>query len=164
MCISCYTLCDIQWALNSSVQAAIKCTPMELVFRYKLCGKEDDPLVKEVRAVNSKLVTEKTVTFDEVSDRLKQQQKRMRKGTTEVIQTFDHGDLVLVKSPSVATGESQKLEKKYRGPYVVKKILRNDRYVIADIPGQNVSQKRYEGIQHVSRLRPIRNESSAEDD
>lgn len=43
---------------------------------------------------------------------------------------FKEDDLVLVKSVAASTGESRKLEPKYRGPYVVVKKLDNDRYVI----------------------------------
>ncbi|KAK9720036.1 hypothetical protein QE152_g22341 [Popillia japonica] len=48
--------------------------------------------------------------------------------------TYQLGDYVLVKNIDTTPGTNKKLLPKYRGPYEVKKILENDRYLITDIP------------------------------
>ncbi|XP_017488672.1 PREDICTED: uncharacterized protein LOC108376920 [Rhagoletis zephyria] len=59
--------------------------------------------------------------------------------------TYSVDDLVVVQHEPSATGESRKLEPKYRGPYVIAKVLGKDRYLLHDIDGMQVSQKRYLG-------------------
>ena len=51
---------------------------------------------------------------------------------------YKENDLVMIKNIPSAGG-SIKLEPKFKGPYRVKKILDNNRYVIEDVPGFQVS-------------------------
>ncbi|XP_037728100.1 uncharacterized protein LOC119559042 isoform X4 [Drosophila subpulchrella] len=51
------------------------------------------------------------------------------------------GNLVVVENEPAATGESRKLEPRYLGPYIVVKVLGNDRYVIEDIPGIQITSR-----------------------
>lgn len=50
-------------------------------------------------------------------------------------------DLVVIENEPASTGDSRKLEPKFRGPYIVRKVLGNDRYLLEDIPGYQVSNK-----------------------
>ncbi|KYN36501.1 hypothetical protein ALC56_09151, partial [Trachymyrmex septentrionalis] len=45
------------------------------------------------------------------------------------------GELVTVRNFESTLGVSKKILPTFRGPYEVKKILRNDRYFISDLPG-----------------------------
>jgi len=56
---------------------------------------------------------------------------------------YSTANLVVVENEPVSTGESRKLEPRYRGPYVVVKALGNDRYVIEDIPGVHITARKY---------------------
>jgi len=38
-----------------------------------------------------------------------------------------------------ATGDTHKLDPAFKGPYIVTKVLCNDRYVIEDLPDRSVS-------------------------
>ncbi|KAJ8913126.1 hypothetical protein NQ315_006044 [Exocentrus adspersus] len=61
--------------------------------------------------------------------------------------TFGVGQQVLVrraKGPN--DGQSRKLEPRYKGPFVVTKILDHDRYVINEIPGSKHTRTAYTGI------------------
>ena len=64
-------------------------------------------------------------------------------------------DLVLLRSKTPATGESRKLEMKYKGPYEVVKALGNDRYFIQDIEGEQQSGRLFKGIFAVDRFKKV---------
>jgi len=59
-------------------------------------------------------------------------------------QTFySLGDLVLVGNEPFSTGTSRKLETRYKGPFIIKKVLPNDRYLVEDIPNAQRKQRHY---------------------
>ena len=59
-----------------------------------------------------------------------------------------------------ATGESRKLNKRARGPYEIKTVIGNDRYVLEEIEGEQQSQRPYKGIVAVNRLIEVPKQSS----
>jgi len=54
---------------------------------------------------------------------------------------YRKGDYVLIRDSRSTIGESAKLKPKYKGPYLVEKCLGNNRYVITDIPGFNLTSR-----------------------
>lgn len=64
------------------------------------------------------------------------------------------GDYVMIENVDVTPGVNKKLIPNYRGPYIVKAVLDNDRYVVSDIEGFQVTQMPYEGIMAPSRMKP----------
>lgn len=46
---------------------------------------------------------------------------------------YSIGEIVFLRRPAIYTGESTKLQSKFRGPLVVTKILPNDVYQVADV-------------------------------
>ncbi|XP_017470367.1 PREDICTED: uncharacterized protein LOC108362045 [Rhagoletis zephyria] len=63
-------------------------------------------------------------------------------------------DLVVIENDLQATGESRKLDIRYRGPYVVTKVLGNDRYLIEDIDGMQHKQKRFCSVYASDKIKP----------
>lgn len=60
----------------------------------------------------------------------------------------------MVANVDNTVGVSKKLIPKYRGPYEIKRVLPNDRYVVSDIMGFQNTQIPYDGILEASRLKP----------
>lgn len=55
------------------------------------------------------------------------------------------GDLVVVRRANLANdGKSTKLVPKYKDPYVIKEVLKHDRYVVEDLPGSRRARKKIE--------------------
>lgn len=73
------------------------------------------------------------------------------------------GELVLVEKDPQATGLSKKLEPKYKGPYLVERALGNDRYLIVDVPGVQLKQKKTSTIFAADRMKPWSVNASLED-
>lgn len=66
---------------------------------------------------------------------------------------YETDDLVMVKNFETGPG---KLAPAYRGPYKVIKKLRNDRYIIGDMEGLQLSQKSYKGTWEAVNIKPWR--------
>lgn len=66
---------------------------------------------------------------------------------------YNEGDYVLMKDTCAKSGISLKLKPNYKGPYVVKKTLGNNRYVIVDIPGFNLTSHSMKSILLSDRLK-----------
>ena len=131
-------LSQIQWAVNNNRSATTKQSPSSLVLSYHprdmhrniialVLHDEDDNKIQNIEERKLKAVEE--------IDREQQKQKigfDKRRGAPS---RYNVGDMVLVERDILATGESRKLETRYKGPYWVVAVLANDRYVIEDIPG-----------------------------
>lgn len=64
------------------------------------------------------------------------------------------GDQVMIKNFDSTPGASRKLIPQFRGPYEIRKVLGNHRYLIADCPGFQNSQKQYTGVWAANNMRP----------
>ncbi|KAM7300338.1 hypothetical protein ISCGN_020902 [Ixodes scapularis] len=84
-------------------------------------------------------------------DQEKQREHYNKKRVTAPV--YKPGDMVLLEREPVATGESRKLRPKYRGPYVVVEKLPHDRYRVQDLPETQRSQRFYDGIAAVDKMK-----------
>ncbi|XP_071052949.1 uncharacterized protein [Onthophagus taurus] len=108
----------------------------------------------EDEAVSEEEITEiRTDALHEIRKRQKDQKERFDKLHIKP-RKYQEGDLVLVKCEATATGESRKLALRYKGPYVIHKVLPNDRYGLKDIPGAPRSQKPYHSVFASDRMKP----------
>lgn len=75
----------------------------------------------------------------------------------------------MIKNIVTTVDLNHKLLPKYKGPYVVDKVLRMDRYLIKDIEGFQLSQKPFSGVYNPDRIKlwirdnVSNNESETED-
>ena len=67
--------------------------------------------------------------------------------------TYKENDYVMIKNVDVTVGQNKKLIPKFRGPYVVRKVLDQDRYIVGDIEGFQLTQRPYEGIIGPDRMK-----------
>lgn len=150
-------LFDVQWSLNNSVHRVTKCTPFELVFKHKAIGLHDSPLTLEIKHLNSELSKEDQANNDVVTDLLEKNRiRQLEKCDMNVTKSkLELGDIVMVKTQPVSSGESRKLEPKYRGPYNITKVLDKDRYIVEDIEGEQQSGRLYKSILSSDRLKLV---------
>lgn len=76
---------------------------------------------------------------------------------------YDVGEVVVVKAAAVATGHSTKLQKKYKGPFTVIKVLPSDTYLLEKI-NCGEGQRKITTTAHVSQLKGYYNPNKSEDD
>ena len=68
--------------------------------------------------------------------------------------TYQVDDLVVLENEPPATGTSRKLEPKYRGPYRIAKVLGRDRYLIQDVDGAPVSNRKVPSVYSSDKMKP----------
>ncbi|EFN76673.1 hypothetical protein EAI_07333, partial [Harpegnathos saltator] len=80
--------------------------------------------------------------------------KHYRESKSKIPSKYNEGDYVLIRDLRSKPGESTKLNPKYKGPYLVAKVLGNSRYVIRDIPGFNLTSRPVDTIMSADKLKP----------
>lgn len=67
---------------------------------------------------------------------------------------YKEGDFVLIRDSTLKSSEDKKLKSNYKRPYRIAKILVQNRYVITDIPGYNISSRAYNTTLSSDRIKP----------
>ncbi|XP_017477539.1 PREDICTED: uncharacterized protein LOC108367438 [Rhagoletis zephyria] len=141
------TLLTLQWSLNSQSNATTKMSPNEIVFNYNLRDYSQNRLIQALHDEpdpqdenkRDELLTRAKENIEAAQSKWQQRFNERHQQPTRHIE----GELVMISNVSTATGETHKLDAKYKGPYVVTKILDHDRYIVEDIPDAPVTQQRY---------------------
>ena len=60
----------------------------------------------------------------------------------------------MVRNYDATVGASKKLIPRFKGPYEVTKVMRNDRYVLQDVENFQVTQKPYIGTWEACNMKP----------
>ncbi len=135
----------VQFAINNTVNASTKETPSHLLLGYTPRGGEDAPLRDEVTSTVASLdnVTAIRLKAAEVNKQAQTQQKKYYDQRRREATRYQEGDLVLIEKQALGThpGESRKLLPPYQGPMVVKEVLPNDRYRVADMQGSRRTKR-----------------------
>ena len=66
---------------------------------------------------------------------------------------YKKGDFVMVKNFDSSVGVARKLIPKSKGPYMIAKVLRNDRFLLKDIDGFQLSRNPYQGVWSAQNIR-----------
>lgn len=150
---------DLQLGINTTINATTKKTPTELLFGYNVTNPSQGILNEVISDVASGSVTDVDLskTRSDASELIQIQQEKSKekfdkhRNTTVV---FNEGDLVrVIRAVTGIEGQSKKLEPKCQGPYRIKKVLPNDRFVIEDTP---ITRKgrRYESVVAIDKIFP----------
>ncbi|XP_046868798.1 uncharacterized protein LOC124461310 [Drosophila willistoni] len=154
------TLHNLQWTVNSQKNSTTGFSPIDLVFNFNAI--EQNNLTAAIHADLDKPYSNETVTefrsqaaANIASERAKWKKRFDAKHANPFV--YSTGDLVVVvvvENEPAATGESRKLEPRYRGPYQVAKSLGNDRYLIKDVPGIQVTGRKYCSVYSSDKMKP----------
>lgn len=147
---------EVQWGINNSKHRVTGYTPSDVVYRFKIASRVDNPLVSEVSKINEdKGTTNKEVDPTEVLRKNREKESRKITQRKKKPEKFRKGDLVLIKWEAPASGQSRKLEPKYKGPYQIARELRYDRYVVTDVEGEQLGQRPFSGVIGFDRLKRV---------
>lgn len=114
----------------------------QLIFDFKLLNVVHNQLVAAVHEDTNDTIT----AIDMTARRFDQRHAQPKEYAVE--------DSVLIENDLVVTGESRKLEMKWKGPYTVRKCLGKDRYVIGDIDGAPVTGRKFDFVYTAAKMRP----------
>jgi len=156
----------VQCQLNNSHNRTIGDTPFHVLYGY-YANIEGGALVS---------ITEKNEEWQitgniqaEVRERIKKEHElwKLRYNTGHNITIkYNIGDIVYLKRAPEQTGESTKLQKKFRGPLVIMKSYPNDSYQVTAL--SNRGNHHYTTVAHVSNLKayhlPKEEDTSQEED
>lgn len=148
---------DIQLGLNTTVHDVTRKTPTELLLGRTVSNPSQgilNDVIDDIEEGSNKTLQE---IRSEASERIKRNQEtnkirydKHRKKATN----YKEGDLVrIVRAVVSAPGQSKKLEAKCQGPYRIKKVLPNDRFLVVDTPLTRKGAK-YESIVAIDKIYP----------
>lgn len=158
----------IEYALNNASHKSTGDTPSRILFGVDQRMQSADnvreylenQVQSEVRDLDALRNTAKTL-ISKAQEYNKNYVDRKRKEPHKYVE----GDYVMVRNFESTPGTSHKLIPQFRGPYKVIKELRNNRYVVADVDGHQVTQKPYQGVWEPANMRPwVRSRSEANGD
>lgn len=150
-----HKLQDTEYALNNSVHSTTRKTPSEMLFGVNQRGKLVDELIEyldELREPKSDLVgirQEALKAIERAQDYAAHRASIKNKPAKE----YEVGDFVVILNVDTTVGSSKKFIPRYRGPYVVHKIIGHDRYVIRDVENCQLTQLPYDGVVEANRMR-----------
>lgn len=144
----------LQWSINSQKNSTTGFSPNELIFDFKLTDITHNHLIAAVidDDQNQPIQEKREAAWSSINehrDRWKVRFDKKHKAPT----VYNVDDLVVILNEPSATGESRKLEPKFRGPYVVAKVLGKDRYLLTDIDGMQISQRKFESIYAADKMK-----------
>lgn len=162
-------LAKVEFAINNSIRQVTKKIPSELLFGVRQRGGDVDWLgeyldEKAFERSERDLIAiwEQAAGAIEVSQR-KSSERHANKH--RAAQVFKEGEFVMIRNVDTTVGRNKKFVPKFKGPYMVHRVLPHDRYVVRDIENFQVTQVPYDGViesSHMRRWADCRNLDSVE--
>jgi len=146
----------VEFAINNTIHSSTSQSPSMLLFGVHQVGEIND----EIRRILGNVVTDNPREIE--GPRAKAAERIIRSQESNKVQynskrkeptVYKENDYVMIKNVDVTVGQNKKLIPKFRGPYVVKKVLDQDRYIVSDIEGFQLTQRPYEGIVGPDRMK-----------
>ncbi|XP_050340691.1 uncharacterized protein LOC126767135, partial [Bactrocera neohumeralis] len=146
---------SLQWVMNTKVNSTTKYAPIDLVYDFPLRDISGNKVLAAIHDDDVQLLMNKR--RDEATRNIETARAKWKArfdAKHSKPEPYAESDLVLLAAPVPSTGESRKLQPHYKGPYIVKKVLRFNRYVVEDVDGHQCSQRRYSTIATTDNMKP----------
>lgn len=156
---------EIEHVMNNTVHRSTGMTPSELLFGIRQRGMMEDPLRERLEEILNK---EKGRDLEDIrmraAARIKkcQEYNKKIKDKSRTLKSYQVGDYVVVKNFISQPGACRKIAPRFKGPYQVIKILPNDRYLLKDVTGFQLTQIPYEGVWEVANIKPWKTNNKRE--
>lgn len=148
---------DVEYACNNTISKATNESPSMLLFGIRQRGNVTDELRDALESSGRLDVSRELPRLRERADKQIQknqsQNQRVYDRRHKVAKKYQVGDKVMVKNFDSTPGISQKLIPRFKGPYQVERVLRNNRYVLKDVEGFQLTQTPYRGTWEAANMR-----------
>lgn len=137
-----------EFAINNTICRSTGSTPSRLLFGIDQLGSVNDSLLL-ILSEQACDVRDLATLRESASQEIVKSQEASKKSydqTHKPATIYRVGDYVMITNVDTTPGANKKLIPKYKGPYVVHKVLGHDRYIVQDIPGFQITQIPYEGV------------------
>lgn len=149
-------LSDTEFAMNNTKCRTTGETPSRLLFGIDQLGQVNDNIrlvLEHLHEDERDLATIRELASENIR-KSQEQQQAYYNSKHKASHKYDVGDFVMIRNTDTSVGTNKKLIPKFRGPYVIKKVLEQDRYLIEDIEGQQLTQRPYSSILGPDQLKP----------
>lgn len=154
----------VEYAINNTVQRSTGTSPSKLLFGVNQKGPQVDYLSEFIDDKDESPSDRNLETIREIaSANISKSQKYSQKWCDEhcnPAKVYEIGDFVVARYVDTSAG-NKKFTQSFRGPYIVHKILPNDRYVIRDIENCQITQLPYDGVIEAKHLKLWKRNSDA---
>lgn len=148
----------VEFTINNVVSKATNECPSTLLFGLRQRGAVIDELRKSLEIAGRFDTSRELARMrEEAAKQIQKNQctnKRIYDCRHKVARKYQLGDKVMVKNYDSTPDAPQKLIPRFKGSYQVDRVLRNDRYVLKDVEGFQLSQMPYKGTWEAKNMRP----------
>ncbi|XP_053968796.1 uncharacterized protein K02A2.6-like [Anastrepha ludens] len=149
-------LLEVEYAMNNSIHSTCRDTPSRLLFGVEQRGVIVDEFTEYFQDMlcpdyERDLTQIRDRASKAITARQEYDVKRASKGSPST--QYIPGDYVVIRNVDTTAGSNKKFIPRYRGPYVIHKSLGNDRYVVRDIGGCQLTQLPYDGVIEAHRIK-----------
>lgn len=146
----------VEYAINNTVQKSSGECPSVLLFGVTQRGPNIDHLTEflDDSDLNNETRDLKAIR-DKSSEQIKKSQETSqsyKSNNCRLTKSYSVGDYVVVRYVDTSAG-NKKFVQKFRGPYTIHKILPNDRYVVRDIEGSQITQIPYDSVVEAKNMK-----------
>lgn len=149
----------VQFCINNTYNRSIKNSPSKILFGINQHGETNDFLRLILEADsnhdirNRDLSVIRSAAQENIYD-AQLKNKLYFDQSRKPPKTYKIGDYIMIKNVDTTPGVSKKHIPKFKGPYEIKAVLPNDRYVIKDIDGFQVTQTPLNSVYESKHIKP----------
>lgn len=136
---------QIQFCINNTFNRSIKNTPSKILFGLNQHGHSNDYLRLILEEEQNQEGENRN--FNEIRNSAKEKicdiqlkNKLHYDKSHKPSKNYSVGEYIMIKNIDTTPGVCKKHIPKFKGPYEIKTVLPNDRYIVQDIPGFQVTQ------------------------
>jgi len=142
-------LSEVEYAINNSINRTTGYAPSRLLFGVNQRGKSVDNLREFLESLGDAKRVDIAKVRNDAADKILHSQlsnKVYADKKRKTAHEYKQGDLVMLRNFDSSVGASKKLVPIFKGPYCIKRALRNNRYLLSDVDGFLNTQRPYQGI------------------